>query len=132
MAGHGLVYNIGEHVQGSAGPLEIFLVAGVIILGIPSKFAALLISLAANVGFLILAHRLISRISGGNTSPLIILPLAVAPSIAVISVSGMETMLFICLQTMVFINYVSSRLRRLGLSAGVRIKTRIDGVLVVL
>jgi arabinofuranosyltransferase len=132
VAGHGLVYNIGERVQGSTAPLEIFLVAGLFALGIPSKIGALLISLAATIVFLLCAYRLIVCLSDAKTSPFFLLPLAVAPLIAVISVSGMETMLFILLLISVFLTYAERRPLLLGLFAGLLVMTRIDGILAII
>jgi hypothetical protein len=132
IAGHGLVYNIGERVQGSTAPLEIFLVAGLIALGIPSKVGALLISLGANVAFLLCAYRLINCLSQSKTSPFFLMPVAVAPLLAVISVSGMETMLFILLLISGFLTYVERRPLLLGFSAGLLVMTRIDGILAII
>jgi hypothetical protein len=132
VAGHGLVYNIGERVQGSTSPLEIFLVAALLLLGLPAKTAALAISLVATVGLLLCAYRLVMGMAGERPSPLLVLPLAVAPLPAVMSVSGMETMLFIFLQAAVFVAYVEKRPWVLGVLAALLVLTRIDGALVVL
>jgi hypothetical protein len=61
----------------------------------------------------------------------LLLPLAIAPYIAVMSVSGMETMLFVFLQAAAFVAYVERRPRLLGVLAALLILTRIDGSLVI-
>jgi hypothetical protein len=131
VAGHGLVYNLGERVQGSTSPLEIFLIAGFLLVGLKAKTAAIVISLAANAGFLFCAHRLVDVLCGRARSPLFILPLAVAPSLIKLSVSGMETMLFLFLQVAVFVAYVEGKSWLLGLFAALLVLTRIDGALVI-
>ena len=131
VAGHGLVYNIGERVQGSTSPLQIFLVAGFLFVGFEAKTGALILSLLAAAGFLIVAYRLLKCVAGDEVSPLFVLPLAVAPGITVISVSGMETMLFVFLQCCAFLAYVERRPSLLGVAVALLLLTRIDSALVV-
>lgn len=132
VAGHGLVYNIGERVQGSTSPLQIFLVAAFLFAGFDAKTGALILSLLAAAGFLIVAYRLMKSVAGEDVSPLFVLPLAAAPGITVISVSGMETMLFVFLQCCAFLAYVERRPALLGVIVALLLLTRIDGALVVL
>jgi len=106
-------------------------VAGLLLFGLESKTAALLIALAATAGFLVAASRLLKAMSGNLASSLFLVPLAVAPMLAVTTTSGMETMLFVFLQASVFLAYVDRQPWRLGLYAALLLLARIDGALVI-
>jgi hypothetical protein len=131
IAGNGLVYNLDEAVQGSTTPLQIFLLAMLMLFGLEARAAALLICLAATAGFLWCAFRLLEILSARSRSPFYILPLGVAPGLIILSISGMETMLFLFLQIATMWAYVDRRPLSLGALAAFLMLTRIDGVLVI-
>ena len=94
MQGHGLVYNIGEWVQGYSNPLWLGLVAlGHVLTGAEIPLVALGWNLAAYVVLVALAARA-SRHHGGHPHlPLAAMLLAVQQSITAYATTGMETLL---------------------------------------
>jgi arabinofuranosyltransferase len=101
VAGHGLVWNLGERVEGYTTFLWTMLLAIPGVLGLALESSARVLGIAAGIAMLFLLWRLSVRLSGPSSSPLIPLisvALTVANSaIAYWSVSGMETSLFAAL-----------------------------------
>ncbi len=97
MEGHGLVFNIGEKVEGYTNFLWTVLLAPFIGLGIPPALIAVLAGLAFGGMTLWLAYRLGSWKGGPWVGAIAALLLALDGSFALWSVGGMETAMFTCL-----------------------------------
>ncbi len=97
MEGHGLVFNVGEKVEGYTNFLWTVLLAPFIGLGIPPAPIAVLGGLAFGGVTLWLVYRLGRRVGGLWVGALASLFLALDGSFALWSVGGMETLMFTCL-----------------------------------
>lgn len=97
MEGHGLVFNVGERVEGYTNFLWAVLLAPFIGLGAPPAPMAVLGGLAFGGVTLWLVHRLGRRVGGSGVGALAALFLALDGSFALWSVGGMETLMFTCL-----------------------------------
>jgi arabinofuranosyltransferase len=89
--GYGLVYNVGDHVEGFTHPVWLFLVTIPAALGLPIRVSALLLSLALTAASLIL----LTFRSKDNAANTIVLPLALVlllthTGFRDFSVSGLE------------------------------------------
>jgi hypothetical protein len=99
--GHGLVWNVGERVEGYTTFLWTVLLAIPGVLGLDLESSARALGIASGLAMLFLAWRLSVRVSSPSASP--VLPLiavaltAANSAIAYWSVSGMETSLFAAL-----------------------------------
>lgn len=95
--GHGLVFNVGERVEGYTNFLWTVLLAPFIGLGAPPAIVAALGGLALGGVTLWLAYRAGRSMGGARVGIIAALLLALDGSFALWSVAGMETMLFTCL-----------------------------------
>ncbi|HEX5718936.1 MAG TPA: hypothetical protein VF179_22430 [Thermoanaerobaculia bacterium] len=137
IAGHGLVFNPGERVEGYTNLLYVLLMAPLAWLAGPERLYPL--SVALNFGFAALAviqvGSFISRRLDGFRGGLAVVLLALCPSIWVAVASGLETSLVLCLQVGIWISVeeaAEGRKNRLLLVAGLSvllILTRADGFL---
>jgi hypothetical protein len=93
--GHGLVFNVGERVEGYTDFLWTVLVAGFLRLGAPAGESAILLSLAAFVVLLAVVWRLAERLSpaGSHTLPVAAALTASSYTMASFATSGLETVL---------------------------------------
>lgn len=69
-SGHGFVYNLGEPVLGTTTPLWAMVLAMCAALGVPIEHAALVISLACDVGSAFFLFRLLTALGFGAHIPL--------------------------------------------------------------
>ncbi|HWN42964.1 MAG TPA: hypothetical protein VNW71_12140 [Thermoanaerobaculia bacterium] len=137
IAGHGLVFNPGERVEGYTNLLYVLLMVPVAWLTGPERVLAA--SVALNFGFAALAlaqfSGFVSRRLGDLPGGVAALLLAICPSIWIAVASGLETPLVLCLQVGIWIaaeEAVEGRKNRLLLLAGLSvllILTRADGFL---
>lgn len=139
LAGHGLVFNPGERVEGYTNLLYVLLMVPLAWLAGPERLLAA--SVALNFGFAALAvaqvNRFVSRRLGAFPGGLAALVLALCPSLWVAVASGLETPLVLCLQVAIWIaaEEVAGQggRRRVLLLAGLcalLVLTRADGFLV--
>lgn len=97
MEGHGLVFNVGERVEGYTNFLWTVLLAPFIGLGSPPAVVAVLGGLAFAGMTLWLVYSLGKRIMGSGLGATAAVFLALDGSFALWSVGGMETLMFTCL-----------------------------------
>ncbi|HXT96518.1 MAG TPA: hypothetical protein VN853_09465 [Polyangia bacterium] len=93
--GHGLVFNVGERVEGYTDFLWTVLVAGLIRLGFAAGESAIIVSLLAFVALLVTVWRLAERKSpaGSPTLPVAAVLTAASYTVASFATSGLETVL---------------------------------------
>ncbi|HVV48684.1 MAG TPA: hypothetical protein VHO06_03415, partial [Polyangia bacterium] len=93
--GHGLVFNVGERVEGYTDFLWTVLCAGLIRLGFAAGESAIVVSLLAFLGLLVTVWRLAERKSppGSATLPVAALLTAASYTVASFATSGLETVL---------------------------------------
>lgn len=100
LAGHGLVFNLGERVEGYSNFLWIMVLALPSTLGIPTPLAALVLGLVSGLVTLWLSLRLTERLTGATWLGLCVAGiLALDGSFARWSVEGLETLFFTALIT---------------------------------
>lgn len=97
MEGHGLVFNVGEKVEGYTNFLWTVLLAAFIGLGAPPALIAVLGGLAFGGITLWLVYWLGRQVGGSWVGAIAALFLALDGSFALWSVGGMETLMFTCL-----------------------------------
>ena len=134
MEGHGLVFNVGERVEGYTNFLWTVLLAPFIGLGSPPAPVAVLGGLAFGGITLWLVYRMGKRVMGSWVGAMAALFLALDGSFALWSVGGMETAMFTCLVLMAAMAYLheqsSPRYRPLsGLLFALAAMTRPEGVM---
>jgi arabinofuranosyltransferase len=115
MEGKGLVFNVGERVEGYTNFLWTVLLAPFIGLGIPPAPLAAVGGLALSVATLWLVYRLGRRIGGYWVGSIAALLLAVDGSFALWSVGGMETPMFACLTVAGALAYLDEQSERKSL-----------------
>ena len=99
--GHGLVYNVGQKVEGFTSPLWTVILAGLHALGLNLLLSARALGIAAGAVTLILCYNLV-RVSSGFRIPRLLacaapLILAANNSFACWAASGMEQTAYVCL-----------------------------------
>lgn len=136
-AGHGLVYNLGEHVTALTSPLHGLLETGLALLGLDPVASYRLMA-----PFVVLAGWFVAlRQSGLQGQALVVFTVVglLSPFLALWTVGGLETPLLACFTTLlvsklIVVNHagvVSGRdFAILGLLAGLMFLTRFDSVLV--
>jgi hypothetical protein len=132
--GRGLVYNVGERVEGYTNFLWAILMAPPIGLGIDPVVASKLLGLACSAILLLLVAREIDRRSGRGVAFGAGLLLAADPSFALWSVAGLETPLFLLLAFLALRPLLEDGPRlpgATGLWAGLAALTRPEGVLLM-
>ena len=97
MEGHGLVFNVGEKVEGYTNFLWTVLLTPFIGLSVPPALVAALGGLAFGGITLWLVYQLGRRVGGSWVGAIAALFLALDGSFALWSVGGMETLMFTCL-----------------------------------
>jgi hypothetical protein len=126
-AGHGLVFNPGEPVQGYTTPLYALLLGGAGALGadVPTTatFLGFLGALTTGLAMILGRRDVAGTIAGG----LLALALVVTPEFLLNSLSGMETSLFCGLLAMSFVAMRAQRWKTLGVLFGLLVLTRPDG-----
>ena len=135
MEGHGLVFNIGEKVEGYTNFLWTVLLAPFIGLGSPPALVAVLGGLTFGGMTLWLVYRLGKRVMGSWLGATAALFLALDGSFALWSVGGMETVMFTCLVFIAAMAYLreqsTPRYRPLsGLLFALAAMTRPEGVMI--
>jgi len=96
--GHGLIFNIGERVEGYTNFLWTVMIAGAMWLGIPGPETAIVLNLAFMAGTLVVVYAIVRRVdplkeAGVPSFPLSPLMLALVPVFNVFSTSGLETIM---------------------------------------
>jgi arabinofuranosyltransferase len=135
-AGHGLVYNVGDPVDGYSSALWTLLLGAFAWLGAPLPVIAPMLSLLAGLGTIAASADLARRQLGVHTSslwPLLPAALLVAHGgWAYYASSGMETTLFSCLVTgvvwLVVLPRTTSRLIGAGILMAMAAITRPEGI----
>lgn len=115
VAGNGLVYNIGERVEGYSNFLWVMLLSPAAALNVDLLLAARVLSIALSVGTLLLTYRL------ANTSPAPILApimLAAYAPFAAWTMGGLETALFAFLATLSIYAFIREEEREQGAASG--------------
>lgn len=85
--GHGLVFNIGERVEGYTDFLWVVLISLGIRLGLPAPELSIVLSLASFVGLLVL----VTRVSKRDSFPLAVILTAASYTVASFATGGLET-----------------------------------------
>lgn len=100
-AGHGLVFNPGERVEGYTNFLWVVLLAGGIKLGISPETLSLLLGVAAAAGLIVVVTRASIKL-GLGTATVWVAPalLAVSPALSVWATGGLETTFYAFLLTL--------------------------------
>lgn len=128
--GHGLVYNIGERVEGFTNMLWTLLIAGGIFIGLDAPHFSHLLSLLASSVFLATSFGFAYRVFPSWYALIVpLLTFCSAPFI-VWSISGMETPLYAALVVGAFWTAYEGKWRWSGFLAGLCFWTRPDGGLV--
>ena len=96
--GHGLVFNIGERVEGYTNFLWTVMIAGVIWLGLPAPETAIILNLLFMAGTLIVVHAIVRHVdplkdAGVATLPFSPLVLGLVSVFTVYGTSGLETIM---------------------------------------
>jgi hypothetical protein len=91
VGGNGLVFNVGERVEGYSNFLWVVLLAALHRVGLPLLTAARALGVASSVGTLVLVHRLSARRASFDVASVL---LASTPAFAAWSVGGLETPLY--------------------------------------
>ena len=111
--GHGLVFNLGERVEGFTSPLWTLLLGALAFLQVDLLPAARLLGVVAGLAAVLLLHRLVALFCPQEDFPGFSLAaaalLACNGSFACWAGSGMETSFFICLLTAAFFAVCSAR-----------------------
>ena len=134
LAGHGFVYNLGEHVLGTTTPLYTLLLAGLACLLRWENYPwlALLVNSLADGLTCLLLVALGQRLSGRRAVGLAAALLwAVSPMSVTFAIGGMETSVFILLLAACAWLYLDGRTRLAALAAGLCLLTRPDGLLLI-
>jgi hypothetical protein len=130
VAGHGMVYNVGERVFGASTPLYVLFLAGLLRLELPALLIAKLAAAALDGVTLFLWGRFILR-ETGRTAPVLLFSLlfGLSPLMTQVSVSGMETSFALLLLTLAFLSDRGNRPAWCGLWLGLLTLVRPDGLL---
>ena len=135
--GHGLVYNMGERVEGYTNFLWVVLLAGLLKLGVDVVAASKVLGIAFGCVTIVLAYELQTRAWNENRYAALVAPalLASSSAFAAWATGGREAQMFTCL---VFLGVVLShyevrrppRFSCAGIVCGLAALTRPEGVLV--
>lgn len=132
--GHGLVFNLNEHVEGFTSLLWTLLLSGMSFLGLDLLVAARSFGILFGLVTIILSYWLASASAGRPIPPLIAgvapLMLALNGSFACWAASGMETMLYVCLVVASFLSVFSGKLLWSALLVMALLLTRPEGAAV--
>jgi arabinofuranosyltransferase len=135
--GHGLVYNVGERVEGYTNFLWTVLAAGVIALGGDVALWSHLAGIALGIAVVLLTYALAARLVGGAWGLLAALIVATSQSLLLYSArgSGLETGLFTLLVLAASERYLAAHRRPgalivAGLLVGLSALTRPEGLMV--
>jgi arabinofuranosyltransferase len=130
--GNGLVFNIGERVEGFTNLLWTVCLAAAIRLGLDGPHVAVIGCLVAFMTELLVVARLSRLLGGEQDRPLIpysAVVLGASYTFASYGTSGMETMASALLMTVAFERALNSRSLAAGFCAGLSIANHPDGVL---
>ena len=130
-AGHGFVFNTGEHVLGTTTPLYALLVAGLAALGLAPVTAAVAVGIIADAAAMVVLGLLAARFLPRMAVLSALLVYAALSPIVSWALSGMETPLYVLLILSAVLTYAQGRMRLLGLCAALVVLTRPDGAIVV-
>ena len=132
-SGHGFVYNLGEHVLGTTTPLWAMVLAVCAAFGARIEHAALVISLACDVGSAFFLFRLLTALGFGTGIPLAgaCLFLGIFDYFS-LARSGMESSFFVFLVVGALDLMAERRLLAASVLAALAALTRPEGALVVM
>ena len=133
--GHGLVFNVGERVEGYTCFLWIVLIAGFGAIGVDLVAASQWVGLAFGIGAVILSYRLVLVSTNRPPHPLVaaVVPLVFAANgtYACWGLSGIETTMYVCLIVASCVATFSGALGLSSLCASALLLTRPEGVVVI-
>jgi hypothetical protein len=130
-AGHGFVYNLGQHVLGTSTPLFTFILSTLSVLSVKPVVAALMIGLLCSGATAVVMYRLAHVLRFGDWSFLPALLFILWPRSIVTDTCGMETALF-GLMTVAAVYYHHRRLEYYALAAAtLAAVTRYEGFLLL-
>lgn len=115
VAGNGLVYNIGERVEGYSNFLWVMLLSPAAALNVDLLSAARVLSIALSIGALLLTHRLADASPAPILAPLM---LAAYAPFAAWTMGGLETALFAFLATVSIYAFIREEEREHGAASG--------------
>jgi len=127
-AGHGFVFNTGEHVLGTTTPLYALLVAGLAALGLAPVTAAVAVGIIADAAAMVVLGLLAARFLPRMAVLSALLVYAALSPIVSWALSGMETPLYVLLILSAVLTYAQGRMRLLGLCAALVVLTRPDAL----
>jgi arabinofuranosyltransferase len=106
--GHGLVFNVGERVEGFSNPLLLFLTIAVSYAGVPFLAAVKLIGALSYILCLVLSIKFLALRVSRFTLPLLIALIFSSFPMIFFSITGLETVLFALLLLLSFIVVVNN------------------------
>lgn len=130
-ASQGFTFNPPQHVLGTSTPLFTLLIAAAARLGLDLQVSSFVISLVADVVSCALVASILLRLGYPLAALLSVIALAMAPSVVVFSVSGMETSLYVALVIAASWGVQRERWMTAAWAAGAAWLCRPDGILVV-
>jgi hypothetical protein len=129
--GQGFTYNPPDHILGTSTPLFALVMAGMARLGLDLQIAAFTIALLADLLSMALFAAILTRLGYPLAAQVGVIALALAPSVVLYSVSGMETSLYVALLLLAFWAVDRAWWKTAAVAAGAAWFCRPDGVLVV-
>jgi len=127
--GNGLVYNVGEKVQGISTPIWGFVLSIPAIIGIPLEHASRWLGLLFDLLSLVLIWKIFSREQNGYSGLLVAFLFAIDLYLAKTSVSGMEGPLFLFVTLWAVDSYMRDKLYVSALLCGLSVFVRPEGLL---
>ena len=128
-AGNGLVYNVGERVQGTTAPLFALVLAGAALRGIDLAWTSFAINTAADLVTIACGAALLQRAGWPLAAVLYGIAIAFWPAFVIYSVSGLETSTYVALLLLASSLADSGRGTATGITIGLATLCRPDGAL---
>ncbi|MBL0062172.1 MAG: hypothetical protein IPP40_12000 [bacterium] len=129
VSGHGLVYNIGERVQGITTPIWGFVLAIPASIGVPLEIASRWLGLLFDLLSLVLIWRIFSWEQNGYSGMLVAFLFVVDLFLAKTSVSGMEAPLLLFVMLLAIDSYQRDKLYSAAVLSGLTVFVRPEGLL---